>query len=356
MTDRLRIGLDARLAGRGLGIAQLIGNLAEQLAPLAEVVWFGDPRGAPRGIAGVRPLGRLPYPALDSAYGRALASREGLDVFHFTANAGWTRPGPVPFVLTVHDLIFLDTTIRNRGLRQAVGHRYLRWNVPRAARRAAAVITVSQTSADELGTRLPGIRVTEVIPNASDLSPMDSPDGNTFDSALVFSAPDPRKGLELAYLGWVRAGRIPERLLVLGGVGVPERFHGLARKDLKSGRVTIRPYLERDRLHDALRRAGVLIYPSTHEGFGLPVLEAMAAGTPVISGLAPATLEVGGDAIARIDPKDPVRSIASQLQRMKSDPEWREQLRQAGLRRSGMYSWPKSAEKYLAVYEAVRDA
>lgn len=354
MSGKLRIGLDARLAARGLGIAQLIGNLAEQLAPLTDVVWFGDPRKAPGGVAGVRTLDRLPYPALDSGYGRALAGREELDVFHFTANAGWTRPGPVPFVLTVHDLIFLHTRIREQGIRQAVGHRYLRWNVPRAARQAAAVVTVSQTSAAEVDRHLTGVRVAEVIPNASDLPPIDAPDGNRFDCAVAFSAPDPRKGLELAYRGWVQAGRIPDRFEVLGGVGVSKGFQLLAAEDLRSGRARILPYLERDQLHERLRRAGVLVFPSKEEGFGLPVLEAMAAGTPVIAGLAPATIEVGGDAIARIDPADPVRSIAESLRRLQVDAEWRAHLQRAGLRRAQAYSWAKSAERYLAVYESVR--
>jgi glycosyltransferase involved in cell wall biosynthesis len=79
----------------------------------------------------------------------------------------------------------------------------------------------------------------------------------------------------------------------------------------------------------------------------------MAAGTPVITGLAPATLELGKDAVARIDPADPVGSIASLLQRMQIDSEWRTQLRAAGLRRARAYSWSKSAERYLAVYESV---
>jgi len=349
----LRIGIDARLTTKGLGIAQFITNLTEQIAPLEEVVWFGDRRRAPRDVAEVRSLEGLPYPALDSAYGRRLVARERLDLFHFTSNTGWSRPGPVPFVLTVHDLIFFDTSLRHRRPRQIIGHHYMRWNVPRAARKAAAVITVSQASADALRLRLPDVDVTTIIPNATHFSPMESSSKEKYESALVFSASDPRKNLELAYLGWVAAGRIPGQLQVLGGAGIPERFRLLAADDLSSGCVVILPYLDRESLDDTLRRAGVLIYPSADEGFGLPVLEAMAAGTPVITGLAPATLELGKDAVARIDPADPVGSIASLLQRMQIDSEWRTQLRAAGLRRARAYSWSKSAERYLAVYESV---
>jgi alpha-1,3-rhamnosyl/mannosyltransferase len=193
----------------------------------------------------------------------------------------------------------------------------------------------------------------EVIPNASELDPHESLEGRAFQSALVFSARDPRKGLELAYRGWVAAGRVPEQLQVLAGGGIPKGFHTLAADDLKSGRVVVLPYVAREQLLDILRQAGVLIYPSSVEGFGLPVLEAMATGTPVISGLAPATLEVGGDAIVRIEASDPVASIARHLQMMQADDDWRAELRAKGLRRAGRYSWSRSAEQYLAVYKSV---
>jgi glycosyltransferase involved in cell wall biosynthesis len=261
----------------------------------------------------------------------------------------------VPFVLTIHDLIFLDTPLRGRRFRQSIGHRYLRWNVPRAARHAAAVATVSRTSAHNLRHRF-DLRVSDVIPHGSDFSPDVSEETPAFDFAVAFSALDPRKGLELAYRGWVAAGRIPAQLKVLGGAGVSQRFRMLAGDDLRSGRVVILPYLRREDLYETLRCAGVLIYSSTTEGFGLPVLEAMAAGTPVISGLAPVTLEVGGDAVARIDPADPVASIARLLKRMQLDRDWRAQLRAAGLRRARAFSWPKAGQRYLALYELTLDA
>jgi glycosyltransferase involved in cell wall biosynthesis len=258
----------------------------------------------------------------------------------------------VPFVLTVHDLIFFASGIRQRRLRQIGGHRYARWNLRRAVRHASSVVTVSQTSARELSRQFPDLS-TQVIPNASDVLPETSGNSEKRDSAIVFASKDPRKGLELAYRAWLAAGRTPKQLQVLGGGGVPRRFEREAAEDLRHGRVSVLPYLSRDQLLDSVRRASVLIYPSSDEGFGLPVLEAMASGTPVIAGLAPATLEVGGDAIACIDRQDATSSIARLLQRLSRDEQWREQLIQAGLRRARHFSWLETGKQYLTLYKSV---
>jgi glycosyltransferase involved in cell wall biosynthesis len=352
VSTRVRVGIDARLATRGLGIAQFIFNLTEQVAAHMDVIWFGHPGAAPRCVAGVRSLAGLPYPVLESRFGRVTVERERLNLFHFTGNTGWTTPGPVPFVLTVHDVIFLDSGLRSRRLRQIGGHRYARWNLRRAVRQASSVVSVSQTSAHALTRQFPGLRV-KVIPNASDVPPDTTGGSGKRDSAIVFASKDPRKGLELAYRAWVAAGRIPRQLEVLGGGGIPRRFEKEAAEDLRHGRVNLLPYLSRDQLHESIRRARVLIYPSSDEGFGLPVLEAMASGTPVIAGLASATLEVGGDAIACIDRGDAISSIAGLLQRLSIDEQWRERLIQAGLRRARHFSWSETGQQYVTLYNSI---
>ena len=351
-SSRLRVGIDARLAVRGLGIAQFILNLTRQIAPHVDVIWFGDPAAAPDGVASVHSIRGLPYPALDSAYGRFVAKSYELDVFHFTGNTGWTTGGPVPFVLTVHDVIFMDSGVRGRRTRQIAGHRYARWNLRRAIRHASAVATVSQASADRLARHFPNLSIA-VIPNATDVPTPRSQETKSFDFALAFGSRDPRKGLDLAYRGWVASGRTPGRLYVLCGGGLDTGFRRVAATDVDAGRVKLLPYLSRADLLDWIRRAGVLLYPSLDEGFGLPVLEAMASGTPVITGLAPVTVEVGGDAVSHIDPLDPVTSIAELLQKLAADKQWRSELARAGLRRAQTFSWSSSAARYLALYEVV---
>src|SRR4051812_29764734 len=103
----MRLALDARHAARGLGISTFIVHLAEQLlvSGEVEVIWLGDPSSAPRGITSAVRVDRLPYPVLDGPAGRALARATGADLIHFTGNTGWGRSGPIPSVLTLHDLI-----------------------------------------------------------------------------------------------------------------------------------------------------------------------------------------------------------------------------------------------------------
>jgi glycosyltransferase involved in cell wall biosynthesis len=99
-------------------------------------------------------------------------------------------------------------------------------------------------------------------------------------------------------------------------------------------------------------RAAVFAYPSLYEGFGLPLLEAMACGVPVVSSSAGALPEVGGDAVLYADPLDSP-AFAGQLARVLGDGDLRRRLADAGLRRARRFSWERTAEQTLAVYESV---
>lgn len=351
--DRMRIGIDARLAGPGLGVACFISELCRRLvsSPDVEVVWFGDPNLAPDGVRSRYAIHRHPYPVLDSPVGRRWVARAGLDVFHFPGNTGWGRRGPVPVVLTLHDLIFCTTTIRNRSLRQVVGHRYARRNAPLAARAAARVASPSEATAAEVSASFPGVRPA-VIPNgvetppAASAVPMKGPP-----YVVAFSGRDPRKGVDVALEGVRSMGSEPPyRLRVLAGAGIPDGFEARVSAELASGQVEILGYLSRGEMWDVLRGASALVYPSRAEGFGLPVIEAMSVGVPVISGLAPATREIGGDATLRIDSSAPARSIAAALHRLHTETGLRERLIEAGIARAGEFTWEQTACRYLELY------
>src|ERR1039457_1878268 len=162
----MRVAIDARLVGRGLGIAQVITNIVRHLTADVEVVWLGDPTLAPGQLAGVVRADRWPYPVLDGPAGRHWARRAGVELVHFAGNTGWRASGKVPFVLTVHDLLYLESGVRGRSLRQIVGHRYARRNVPVAVRSADAVACPSTASAEEVAARTG--RRPVVIPNGVD--------------------------------------------------------------------------------------------------------------------------------------------------------------------------------------------
>jgi glycosyltransferase involved in cell wall biosynthesis len=101
-----------------------------------------------------------------------------------------------------------------------------------------------------------------------------------------------------------------------------------------------------------LSGAEAFLYPSLYEGFGLPVLEAMACGTPVVTSDVSSLPEVGGDAAVLVDPADP-EAIAAGIDRVLSDRDLRERLQSAGLERAGQLTWEETARRTAAVLRAV---
>jgi glycosyltransferase involved in cell wall biosynthesis len=355
----VRVGLDARLVARGLGISQFITNIARQMSEEVEIVWLGDPALSPHKPSGVVRADRLPYPALDGSVGRRRAHKAGVDLVHFTANTGWRKPAEMPFVLTVHDLLYTDSGLENRSLRQIVGHRYARWNVPAAVRAANAVASPSAAAAEEVTHRTG--RSPVVIANGVDADLLElgragrtgRPDAAHERYAVAFAAHDPRKGVALAIKGWRAAAGAPPRLVLLAGGGLPAGVTQEIESDRTEGRIELERYLPRERLIEVLAGADALIYPSESEGFGLPVIEAMAVGVPVITGLNPAVQEVAGDASLAIDPSDRVASIAEWLRRLDRDPTLRARTVEAGLRRAEKFSWLATARAYETLYSEV---
>jgi alpha-1,3-rhamnosyl/mannosyltransferase len=138
---------------------------------------------------------------------------------------------------------------------------------------------------------------------------------------------------------------------VLAGAGLPPGFEAAAGEDLAEGRIELLGYQPREDLDRILGSALAVLYPSEDEGFGLPVIEAMAAGSPVITGACPATREVAGDAALPIDPGDPSGSIADGLRRLREDPAMGERLLAGGRRQAEGFGWDRTAEAYARLYD-----
>jgi len=355
----MRVGLDARLVGPGLGISQVITNLARHMSGDIEIVWLGDPALSPREPADVVRVDRWPYPVLDGLAGRRLAARARLDLVHFPANTGWRMRTEIPFVLTVQDLLYADTGLRARSLRQIVGHRYARWNVSAAVRAADAVASPSQATAVAVARRTG--RTPQVITYGVDAGLLElgqglgdtRPQDPDERYAVAFAARDPRKGVGLAIEGWRAALGTPPRLILLAGGGLPAGIAEEIENDRAQGRIELRPYLPREDLMVLLAGADALIFASEAEGFGLPVIEAMAVGVPVITGLNPAAREVAGDSALAIDPADPATSIAEWLRKLDRDQTLRARTVAAGRQRVGSFSWPAAAHAYEELYRQV---
>jgi glycosyltransferase involved in cell wall biosynthesis len=349
---RLRVGIDARLVRRGLGISAAIRGLVSALVDRIDFVWFGDASRAPAGVAEVVDL-TGPYPLLDSPLGRRAVARHDLHCFHFAGNMGWGGPGPIPVVLTVHDLIYMETGLRARGLRQIVGHRYARANVRRAVPAASLTVTPSYATADALTRELAPDVEPIVIPwgieQQEEVPSLKTGGGDRY--VVGFASRDPRKGTRVILEAW-RAMRDDDlQLWLLAGSGVPRGFQRDARRELGSKRLKLFGYQPKDTVRMILAGARALVYPSTAEGFGFPVLEGMAAGVPVVTGLSPATLEVGGSGICPIDPVDPVGSISQIVERLEGDPAFRADVIEVAHSRARLFTWDATANGYASAYE-----
>jgi glycosyltransferase involved in cell wall biosynthesis len=250
-----------------------------------------------------------------------------------------------PAVVTIHDLSFE----REPKLMGARDRFFFRTMVPRSVRRADRVIAVSQRTKRDLVERygITDARIS-VIPNGVDGG--FSPDGPGRDGSpyLLFvgalhARKDPLGAIEALSLADSDLGLV----LVGPDKGVGKEARRLVTRLGLDDRVEFAGHVEKPALAALYRGAEALVFPSRYEGFGLPVLEAMASGTPVVATSAGAIPEVAGDAAVLVEPGDPV-GLAGGIERALAD---RDRLVRAGLERARLYSWKETAQRTLAVYQ-----
>ncbi len=162
---------------------------------------------------------------------------------------------------------------------------------------------------------------------------------------------EPRKGLDVLVAALAAGDPNGPPLLVAGqtGWGDVDAAALADRAGLPPERVRVLGRLDDADLAVVLARATALVVPSRAEGFGLPVIEAMAAGTPVVVSDAPALVEVGGAAVVVVPREDPV-ALAAELDRLAGEPDRRERLAAAGLQRATAYRWSTAADRLWEVY------
>ena len=286
-----------------------------------------------------------------------------LDVFH-APNYVLLSQRAGGRVVTVHDL----TVLRFPGWHPWIRVQRFRLGLRRSVAIADRVIVDSEATRADCVSLL-GVPDTKlrVVPLAPTLTPVGDPEmaaaalgrhGLAREGSLLFVGPlEPRKNLGRLIEAYARvsrgeAGAPP--LVLVGHRGWRDRpiLRRLEAPDI-AGRVRWLGYLPDVEVAALMAGARLFVYPSLYEGFGLPVLEAMASGAPVITSRTSALPEVAGDAAILVDPED-VEALAGALQRALADASLREELCARGLARAAGFTWAETARRTLAVYgEAV---
>lgn len=275
------------------------------------------------------------------------------DVFHAT---NFISPPSlkVPTVVTVHDIGFVR---HPESVSDAV--RRMARLLPNVLRRASVVVTVSEFTRDELLWWLPDIadRVC-VIPNGSHRRAVAAadprlPHGPPY--ALMVGTLEPRKNLPLA-LDALRILKRQGRLLRLVLAGSPSPLLDvpaeLRKRGLGPPEIVRTGYIDDARLVGLMGGARLFVFPSLYEGFGMPVIEAMESGLPVVAARAGATPEIAGDAAELVDPDDP-EAFADAMWRVATDDALRARMAAAGHQRAARYSWDKAAAASLRLYHSL---
>jgi glycosyltransferase involved in cell wall biosynthesis len=286
--------------------------------------------------------------------------RLGADVVHFT-NGMMPLASPVPTVVTIHDMS-LTLYPAFHPLRRVLLNRPLMYL---AARRADAIITVSEAARRDI-VRVYGVDAARVhvvheaaapsfrvIRDRDALMRVRQRYGLADRFILYVGTIEPRKNLPKLLEAFARrrcAGELPHQLVCAGPYGwlsadVDDQIDRLRVRDA----VTFTGYVPFDDLPAIYNLAEMLVFPSLYEGFGLPVVEAMACGTPVVTGPVAALDEVAGDATARFEPLD-VEALGECLVALARDRDRRMHLARCGLERARTFSWERAAGETLKVY------
>jgi len=282
----------------------------------------------------------------------------GADILHslqFVSPMGL----PCANVVTVHDLAWLrfpDTVEEPRRT-------YYRMMVPRTLKNASAIVTNSKATAVDVQHYYPSCHTVTVTPFGTpswvwEETPGKKPAPGCRPFFLFVGTLEPRKNLERIVAAYSKLLNLPSEaeqgpwpaLVLVGGKGWKDsNLRRLMDPLIQAGDLEVRDYCDTDSLRQLYVSAQALLFPSLHEGFGFPILEAMALGLPVITSSSGAMAEVAGQDALLVDPGK-VDELTGAMEKMALSAELREHLKKLGKLRSRKWSWEKTAEETVAVY------
>jgi glycosyltransferase involved in cell wall biosynthesis len=320
----------------------------------------GGPWGelVPMEVVPVNARNRLAWVCGEQAHLPRMAAAAGCEVVHSLASTAPLR-GPFARVTTIHDLNYKLVPESHFGMR-GLGMRVL---VPAAAHRSHRVIV------DASSTRADLVRHLGLAPGKIDVAPLgvavgDRPDTTPWSElrakldlperllVLSLSAKRPHKNLPRLLRAVAAMAPHKRPSLVIPGYATPheDELRELAGALGIAGHVRLSGWLPREDLEGLYAAAACVVFPSLYEGFGLPVLEAMARGVPVACSNRSSLPELAGEAALLFDPEN-VEAMSRAIERLLGDPNLAARLRDAGLARAVTFTWSRTAELTVASYE-----
>jgi len=375
----MRIAIDARWIFQELtGIGTYTQELIRQLAHLDrenEYLLFFQHRHLQERTAeitrfntapnfGARLVGYGPFSPRSQILLPGLLTDLKINVFHSTNYMiplrafPRHRPGHVRCVVTIHDLIpllFPDHAPKSRKTRLYPLYRLLMREV---AARADIILTVSRSSARDVieHLRLPAGEADKVLAVPEGVSSRYAPGAThvgDLKTILYVGRFDPYKNVTHLIEAFARVALNDLPNLRLRIVGPEDSRYPEPRQLARTLRVerliTWSGYVEADELKNAYQQADVMVLPSKYEGFGLPVVEAMACGTPVICSNTSSLPEVAGDAAILVPPGD-VNALADAIRRVFTEPGLAKDLRARGVQQASRFTWEHAAKETIAAY------
>ncbi len=378
---RPRIGLDARFVvrnRRGIGnySLELIRAFAKQPRGFDYFLFTDgpDPEGLLPTAAPFHQiqLGLTPYPLWEQLSLPLACGKYRIDLLHCLGmTAPFLLPPDTKLVSSIHDVIYMlpkDQFGSGNTPYQAAGRVYRKLIIPSVARHASHIITISEFSRSEIQKYIPGVResditVTPLAASTSFLELLASTMGVEAPATpylLHLGAADPRKNTRAviqSFLETRESLRPDVGELVIAGLD-PKYFlqivHSLPQSLWADADRYVRlpGFVSESELVALYRGAKGLLFPSKFEGFGIPILEAMHSGVPVITASVTSLPEVAGGAAILVDPES-VSSLSKALLDLIHIPGASEHYAAAGLARAASFTWDRTAALTLDVYEAV---
>ena len=293
------------------------------------------------------------------------AKKYGVEILHCTSNTApiWCN---IPLVLTLHDIIFLEPRDKqNHSLYQNMGWLYRRLDVPRILNKCRRIITVSNFEMENIISKLgiPRERMAMIYNGYNDwFKPIEETSHITkkyiSDEGYFFflGNTDPKKNTErtlVAYSKYLQQSGVKRKLLMadlnpdyLNGIIQRNHIENIREHLLMPG------YIVNSDLPYIYNGAFAFLYTSLRESFGIPLLEAMACGTPVITSNTSSMPEIAGHEAILINPENS-DEIADMMLQLERDEVFYQKQKEIGIKRAKLFSWRKTAEQLLMLYKEV---